>query len=234
MKAPSMTAQSDADKIQHLKEQLDFLRSSSEAYDAGNRAEAKRLSTHIVTLVLDRGRNISLLTQLQRNNILFFDTGALRDAVTAMIRKDMAELQATKYKGRVFGKMMLQSPRLLDVAIMGANPQIYTPLLDRDIQHANRIPLNEWWEQVVVTDGAGNEFTRRSITTNLRDTDGGSHIDPNLKTSYFAMARSRSANMRLYQNDELIQEHNPIAPTVRQIAFEVDLTLRTELADLLN
>lgn len=73
------------DLSRHLKEQLEFLRASSAAFDSGMEAEAKRLAVQIRLLAYDarggrKNRSVSLLTQLGvRENLPWLDTAIAPD-----------------------------------------------------------------------------------------------------------------------------------------------------------
>jgi hypothetical protein len=57
----SKIIQSQQDLEFQLKEQLEFIASSAEAYDAGKFAESKRIATSVRVLVHDTGSSTSLL-----------------------------------------------------------------------------------------------------------------------------------------------------------------------------
>jgi hypothetical protein len=61
--------------MQHLHEQMTFLRGSAESYDAGDFSEAKRLATTLRLLLHDTKKSRSLLTHLGlKNKLRFVDT----------------------------------------------------------------------------------------------------------------------------------------------------------------
>ncbi len=54
----------------HLREQIEFLKRSSQAYDEGYTSEAKRLAVAIRLLLHDTQNSTSLLTLLEKKDIL--------------------------------------------------------------------------------------------------------------------------------------------------------------------
>ncbi|MBA7533488.1 hypothetical protein ES705_25728 [subsurface metagenome] len=58
----------------HLREQIEFLKRSSQAYNEGCTSEAKRLTVPLRVLLHDTHNSTSLLTLLKKNEILFYDT----------------------------------------------------------------------------------------------------------------------------------------------------------------
>ena len=67
--------QTEEDLRDQLKVQIGFLVQSSDAYDRGNVDEAKILAIALRILLHDKGRtSVSLLTLLNKKDILFYDT----------------------------------------------------------------------------------------------------------------------------------------------------------------
>ena len=58
----------------HLKEQIYFLKRSSESFDNGYESEGKRLAVTLRVLLHDSNKSTSLLSQLNKKDILFYDT----------------------------------------------------------------------------------------------------------------------------------------------------------------
>ena len=68
------TSQTNEDLLGYLEEQIRFLISSSNSYDNKFLGEAKRLAVVIRVLLYDTSSSTSLLTQLGKKNIGFYDT----------------------------------------------------------------------------------------------------------------------------------------------------------------
>ena len=67
--------QTDPELMEHLNEQMGFLRRSAEHYDGGDFSEAKRLATTLRVLLHDSEKSKSLLTQLSvKDKLRFVDT----------------------------------------------------------------------------------------------------------------------------------------------------------------
>lgn len=72
--------QTKAELIAHLREQLQFLRSSSLAFDVGNYGEAKRLAVILRILLHDTKRSASLLTSLGiKDKLWYYDLVGVAD-----------------------------------------------------------------------------------------------------------------------------------------------------------
>jgi hypothetical protein len=89
------------------------------------------------------------------------------------------------------------------------------------------LDFNDWWEATVLQDSAGRTWTRKKLVTDLANKEGGAHLDPSQPASIRAIEVENSmgwtfdggAGGRPFEN-------GPMAPSVRQIAREVELTLQ--------
>ena len=70
-------SQTQDELLGHLEEQIIFLINSSKSFDDGFQCEAKRVATTIRVLLHDNPpHSVSLLTQLNKKNIRFYDTAS--------------------------------------------------------------------------------------------------------------------------------------------------------------
>lgn len=164
---------------QQFEEQIGFLRSSSEAYDAGKEPEAKRLSVNLRVLVHDTGRSVSLLRHLNiKDELQFVDTAPPPPPPGVIPIFNGGLCQARK----TFGE--------------GSKTQI-VPVLDMDPER-NAMPRQcfaDWWETPVLHDHEGNAFTRKEFVLAVADQDGGAHVDAQLEPAYEALTRGNSMRM---------------------------------------
>jgi hypothetical protein len=172
----------------HYEEQLTFLRSSCDAYDAGVEPEAKRLAVTLRILLHDTRRSTSLLTHLGiKEKIPFVNTGSpertpgaivVFDGGLCVMRKSLGTGEATRF----------------------------VPVLDTDRERNQHPPMcfSDWWETPVLTDNEGNEFTRKDFVWDVANKDGGAHIDAKLRRSYEALTRGNS--MRLTTDREVTED----------------------------
>lgn len=128
--------QSKNDLRSQLKNQFDFLRSSAKDYDEGRTNEAKRIATSIRVLVHDTKESTSLLTQLNRKNILFYDTA----------------------KKPIPGNL-ISTPILVFLYCNGAEPTKYLPLLTNSC--VQKVNFDQWWNGIAIDDNKGNLLTRK-------------------------------------------------------------------------
>ena len=190
-----------AELEEQLRNQLDFLRASAEAFDSGSTAEAARLATVIRVLVHDTRSSHSLLSQLGlKDSIRFVNTAPDLDGIITplLTRMELWTDGSTKFQ-----------PRLDDL--------FFTP---------TEVPFDDWWNATVISDEDGVEFSRRHLVLAMANKEGGAHVDPELEPEYAALSRSGSLGWVIVDAaGERPMLENPIPSSVRQIAAEVELTL---------
>jgi len=188
----------------HLDEHIDFMHRSCVAFDEGIEGEAKRLATSIRVLVNDTRNQKSLLKQLHKKNIDFFETSF------DFISNPMA------HSGLVYFAMSMVERKAR-----------YAAMLDKIPIHCfKKVPFDDWWNQIVFRDNNQNEFTRRDIILYVSDQDGGAHVDPALDEIYASLLKDNTLGMHVNfgKGEELIPG-SPVYAAVRQIAHEILKTL---------
>ncbi|MVN76905.1 hypothetical protein GO988_11275 [Hymenobacter sp. HMF4947] len=143
-----------------LFEQLEFLRSSCQLYDAGNSSEAIRMAVILRVLLSDpesgsRSRSQSLLTQLGlKDNINYYSISPIPDK-----------------RSIIFSSLIMAFTN-------GASsfmPNLSIPTIE--------LNFKDWWNSFVsITDAA--KLTRSLLIKSLADKDGGAHVDPSIKDDY--------------------------------------------------
>jgi hypothetical protein len=193
-------AQSRAELLAHLADQVGFLNNSAQSFDAGNTAEAKRLAIHLRVLLHDTRQQQSLLQQLGvKDSFAFHDvTGPMPERAKAWIPLAME----------------LSSTGLVYMAKLGP------PL--------RRVPFSEWWPSPVYKSAVpACEFTRKSIVLAVANRDGGAHVDPELEANYATL--SRDDFLTTYVGGQPIKGGpGPVPEMIRQMAHEVLQTLNEQ------
>lgn len=207
--------------IHELREQVAFLRRSSESFDEGYEGEGRRLATVIRVLLHDRGRSRSLLEQLDvKNDMQFLDTA---------IPINPNNLLPTP------GLLMMQ----FDSGPEGGGGRYVPRLEDGSPRTVGQAPLSfsSWWGRPVAKDGRGEEFSRCDFVLTVANKDGGAHVDPSLDMSYAALTRDNSMGW-VYSSDSSEAEvrlgGNVAFASVRQIAFEVEQSLQRDLMHFID
>jgi len=200
--------QTTADLKKALQEQFYFLESSANAFDAGNKIEAKRLANTMRLLLHNKGRNESLLSQLNKKDILFYDTSYDYDPNNTIPFTGLAVISIGSNKSEYKAPLGDGSPNRYD---------------------KKKLSFDEWWNKIILVDKKnGNKFSREYLILSICDKDGGAHIDSELKEDYIEIKKNNSIGWKFFANGK----ENPITDielvSVRQIAYELIKTLRDE------
>jgi hypothetical protein len=200
-----------AEYREQLDTELRHLRRSGVEYDAGDRTEAQRLSLIVRKLVHDKRNATSLLTHLGiKDDVRFFDT-----------RPQMPP-------GFPPGAMMIHSGLVMTRMTIGGDVDYAPFLMTDDPLRSAWTGFHDWWTSTVVSDQEGNDFARSDFVLSVANQDGGAHIDSKLNEKYGAITRRNSLGQ---EGSTATGEMRPLGPsialaTVRQIAFELDASLR--------
>jgi hypothetical protein len=208
----------NSDLYQHLKDEIQLLVSLCKSYDEGAKNAAKILALRIRILIHDTGTQKSLLGQLGRKNILFYDTAsdASHDPNTKVIGP---------FHGFIGNRMTINPG--------GTSSLEWVPWLDNTPPYyrIKKVPLQNWTNKVVIVDGKNNKFTREDLILCVCDKDGGAHIDPEIDKDYADLSRHNSMGWKLMRNGAGIDEEGPHLACMRQIAHEVVNTLKDEFPE---
>lgn len=186
---------------QHLVEQLQFLEASAEAFDRGLEGEAKRLAVTLRVLLHDTKNSHSLLGQLGRKTLLFWNTA---------IPEEPGNL--------------LTHGGLVMIALGGPQPK-YIAMLD-EVPAAKRVPFDQWWSTSVFVDDKKQRLSRRDLVLIAADQDGGAHVDPSLDETYARLSRENSMRWTVVGPAGTVSMLGPERAAIRQIAHEVIKSLK--------
>ena len=190
----------------HLRDNIGFLEASCASFDAGFLGEAKRLATTIRVLLHDTQNSKSLLGLLGiKRQINYINTAIPHNPQNLLVHHG-----------------------LIGFRIGPGGPSYWAPLGGGPPTRYNKPPcdFDTWWNEAVIIDKSGGNFTRRELVLSLANKDGGAHVDPQLDTKYAALTRNNSlgwmasdgVNQRPLSDVEL--------HSVRQIAYELLRSLR--------
>jgi hypothetical protein len=203
-----------------LQQQIRLLERSNQAFDAGHLDEALHIALRLRVLFHHRPQSKShgLINQLGLENTLtWVDTAGLPRPGNLMPTSGLTSIKMGQGKAE-------------HVAMLGKHPPF--PILTRSGQHipaGSRIPFDEWWNNTVIKDSEGNEFSRRRLVLALVNKAGGAHVDPVADADYEALAKSNSLGWTFrIGNGDPKQLENPVFPSMRQISYEVLESLRQQ------
>jgi hypothetical protein len=183
-----------------LAEQLDHIRASCERFDSKVHSEAKRIAVSIRVLLYDSGRSRSVLQQLGRKGIQFFDSA--RDLDPANLADH-------------WGLVVMISPN-------SPLPAFVSPL-DGPLAGPGRwLDFDSWWGAVVFRDAEGRQITRGGLILAVANQDGGAHVDPSLDAVYAALSRQNSLGWtKVHADGSTTPADPPHLHAVRQIGHEM-------------
>ena len=213
------------DLVRHLNDQVAFLRSSTEAYDAASEREAKRMAVAVRVLLHETQQSRSVLGQLGlREKIAYYDTAGPVRRTNLMPTMGLINLrvQIDEVSNRAF-----YAPRLDDFPpTPGAGSWIH---------------FGEWWRRPVSRVPRDDlEIAREQYILAVANTEGGAHVDPFFAPLYAALSRDNAFRwtrgvMRDGKAENLGPlEGDPVFAAIRQISHELLKTLEKHLSQILN
>lgn len=218
-----------------LNELLLDLREDCNAFDQGIVRKSKDIAGRIRTIVKDGRRNtISLLTHLDRKDILFTDSSlpiidkpnfSFFDLKTNITNTAISVSQV--HMGLIFKILESEGGKLKFT---------FAPLSLRKIGKPKLkfISFDDWWEgQVIYRDFEHNlSLTRGDLILSAADQDGFAHVDKNLNPEYLKFLSADSLEMR-FNNELVLFSNSPAKVSIRQIGYELIHTLEHNLGDLI-
>jgi hypothetical protein len=193
----------------HLLEQIKFLKNSIILFDKGDYEECKRIAVSIRVLVHDSKNSISLLKQLKKKDISFYDN-------------------ASSYlPGNLF-----PTARLVALASTKEGEATYIPNKDFRGNSTIKVPFDSWWNDIVIDDSHGNLLKRKDLILSISNQDGGAHVDPELNIPYGSIAKLKTQEKGIIIGNGRGFRMSLIQASVRQIADELIRTLMDEFSDM--
>jgi hypothetical protein len=194
------TAQTPAELTEHLREQIQFLQSSAKLYDDGATSEAKRLASTIRLLVHATRNSHSLLGQVGKTAILFFDTSRDLSSDNLLAELGLVEIAVSSSRDPKF------------VARLDSHPYPYAIGL---------IPFDTWWRKPVIRVPGKFELTRANIVLTMANQDGGAHVDSAVDAAYYELTRENAIGFTVQTPNGTFALREIERASVRQIAQEV-------------
>ncbi|HBD7396235.1 hypothetical protein [Legionella longbeachae] len=192
------------DLVQALKEQIYFLKQSSQQYDKGHVNEAKRIANVIRILVHDTKNSKSILNQLElKDKSIFLDSAQSYNPNNLLTSACLVSMQFSNIGGTVEKRVI--------------------PLLNRT-HGKGLINFDLWWNQIILDD-KNRTYTRKDLILEMANTDGGAHIDPQLNEAYYNLTRNDSMKWLVFANNGTEYLRDFCLASIRQIGFEMCETL---------
>lgn len=187
-----------------LSEQLQLLEEAADLFDQGNEIEVKNMVVRLRVLLHDTGISKSLLGQIGKKNIQFYDT----------IIKDESNV-ITSYCG--LAPILFADGKTKHVASLDDVPQL------------KKVDFDNWWNAIVFRDMDGYEVSRKDLVLTMANKDGGAHVDSTIDKQYARLCRGESLG-RKYSKDgkNWFNMQDAVLVSIRQITHEVLKTLKPD------
>lgn len=196
------------ERWQHLQEQMGFIRRSCREFDQGNHAEAKCMANDVVKLVFNERGFRSVLHQVK-------------------LMPGMGFLSTVSKNALPFGAMLVATkfgPEGASYEAFAANPKFAEFSPPRLMQFA------DWWNEPVIYLAGGKSIPRWKIARNLRDQQGGGHVDPEIDAEMADLKRNNPVGQTWAINGQDMGRIPGVElHTMRQIAHEVLISIERKL-----
>ena len=198
-----------------LNEQLDFLRTSAQAFDAGVVHEYKRIALALRVVLHDTHTSHSLLTQLgAKASLRFWDT-----RVRPVAAPGRQILAAHDWPEGMVGMTMTLSAAP-DPHGEGAGR--WFPMLGSVPDLCARRDFDAWWGDSIIELKSGQTFTRRAFVLGIAHHEGGAHVDAQPPVSW-VLLRDQSwddAAGMVDAGGRRVPIPQLVAAVIRQIGYE--------------
>lgn len=205
--------QTEEDLKIELINQIQLLSNACKSFDEGYKIEAKNIASRIRTLLYDSRSSESVLIQLKKKHILFYNTAL-----------DYDSRNPFSYMG------------LIKIIRRPEGDEFFAPLDGDQSRYLNgKIDFDSWWNKLtVLEDSNKNRFTREDLILKVANKDGGSHVDPYLDKDYVNLTRKESIGWRYANNTGEGYIMGAELASLRQIAHEVLKSLKDAFPEIFD
>jgi len=196
--------QNKSELLDHLNEQLEFLKASAISFDNGFLGEAKRIAVTIRILLHDTKNSKSLLGLLKmKSGFVFFDSSF-----------DLDKKNTISHLGLVG-------------TISSPGKTVYSAFLERKVtgQLNKYVLFPNWWNKSVIKDNNRNAFNRRDLVLTLANKVGGTHVVPKLDGNYVSLTQDNSVGICYFDGNDYKGAKDVELHTLRQMAYEMIVSI---------
>ena len=210
------------DLLELFEEQIEFLGRSNELFDQGYTSEAKRLAVPLRVLFHNTSTSRALINQLDlQDKLTWVDTAGLPDPRNLLPHTGLFQMGISIENGK--GKPVLRAP------LSDRPPALMRTTGGPSLPRGSRIDFEAWWNNSVMRDSEGTEFSRRIFVLDLCNKEGGAHVDPVSPAGYTNLATGNSMPWTFREgNGPEGPLSNPVFYSMRQISHEVLESVRQQ------
>lgn len=206
-----------------LKNQANFLRKSNAEYDKGDVSEAKRIANCAYILCHDgTGRTKSLLGQTK-----------IKTKQNFLSTSYSPYYQKMRERGQYnYGLGLCDAS--FTIASGGNAIGKYEPRLAEDIfKLFHELPFKKWYDEEIYRVDNKRGMSRKNLIFAIRSTDGGAHVDGELKNEEYVNLKTEGSGLVIQSNNEKpVFFNHPHLASMRQIGWELEHFL--DRCDLLS
>lgn len=214
MRVIARTSRDTAGLIAKLRDQRTLLRSACRSFDEGSHPEAQNIALRLRVLLHDTRASHSTLGQLGvKDRLPYLDTnGAEGPPGVIQLGSGLCIISANF------------SPD-------GGTSRYAAPLenLAPDRVHPPQA-FADWWSVPIVDDDHGRPISRRQFVLWLANEEGGAHVATDVDGTYTELSTAGVSRFAPPEGGDP-RFRDLVAPTVRQIAYEVESTLDGHLVE---
>lgn len=190
--------------VNKVREQLLKLETFNKLFDEGDWTIAAEIAVKIRVLFHNTHLSKSLYSQLKLHDVSFVDTSSGYNSRNLLTHLGLLLIEARITKDGLQSKVVIK----------------------KDLGEKRLVDFDNWWNnRIVVSDKYHKTFTRRRLTLELANADGGAHVDEQLKEDYWKLTRKNSIDWFIEDPfGRPIPIENPVPLCVRQISHEILLT----------
>lgn len=195
--------------IRKLKDQLQLLHMLGEVFDSGQRVVAYPLATAIRVLVYHTEKSHALLAQLgELSKMQFLDTSL------PIIPQNLLQSHA--------GLVLIKMTTGTGIEWVPRNEVLPMP-------HAqpHDVSFQSWWKTDITRDSELTPWSRARMVLSVANKEGGAHIVPTQPLDVHAIEEENS--MGWTYRDSIVSDqpmsNGPLLPSIRQIAYELELSI---------
>lgn len=210
---PGKSAKTRGEIESNFRDAYQALRNSLKLYDEGHFAEVARIASSIYIFSYNHGKKTrSLLSLVDRKHINFLDSARPLNPKNLLTEMPMVLIR------------------------VGTSGSVFLPKLsDGAVPYSSWVSYAKWWEGSVLRDSKRRVISRKNLVTAFRNTEGGGHVAPYFEKVFADLRRNNSMGWKVVKNgEETNPTYGPEYPTIWQIGWELEETLKAHCSDLLT
>lgn len=181
---------------------------SCAAYDAGDHSEALRLATCVYNIVHDHGAIHSIMAQLGIKETHKFLATNIRDATCI-------QTIVNRYTPLIELERLYVGPTFVPLCTYFENRNAWF--------YVRGLSFDAWWNKDIIFFDGPQRLTRRQLVFTLRNQEGGSHYDKEVRNPTFHSLQKSFVFFHPSTN-RISEQKNLELASMRQVAEELELS----------